>query len=154
MTDQPRPSLNPAQLVARGRAFIDSLSPRQKLIGGGVIVLVFVLLLIVTGNREPERYIYINGYLLSQQEAAYLDASMGARVPNGHYWLDPQSMSWGAVGNAQSMGAMGYYDPGQMQMQAPAQQWYDAGQNYRGPFGDYMSDGQCSFVNEVPVGNC
>jgi hypothetical protein len=26
--------------------------------------------------------------------------------------------------------------------------------NRRGPFGDYMSDGQCSFVNGVPVGRC
>lgn len=42
----------------------------------------------------------------------------------------------------------------QMQMQAPPPQWGDVGQNHRGPFGDYMSDGQCSFVNEQPVGNC
>jgi hypothetical protein len=26
--------------------------------------------------------------------------------------------------------------------------------NRRGPFGDYRSDGQCSFVNGVPVGRC
>ena len=28
------------------------------------------------------------------------------------------------------------------------------GYNYRGPFGDAMSDGKCAFINGIPVGDC
>lgn len=96
------------------------------------------------------RSVSINGYRLSPQEIAYVEQSLGTKVPNGDYWFDPSTMAWGVVGNSQPMGVLGYGGGGSQNWR----QWYDVGQNYRGPFGDYMSDGQCSFVNGEPVGNC
>ena len=114
--------------------------------GAGVLaagLLFFAQLGAVSG-----RHVMINGYRLSEQEIAYVEQALGGKVPNGDYWLDPRTMAWGYVGNPQPMGVLG---GGQSQ---DWQSWYDVGQNYRGPFGDYMSDGQCSFVNGEPVGNC
>jgi hypothetical protein len=148
MTDQPKPASPSTDVVANVKAFLASLSPRQKLIGAGAIAAV-VLLLALSAPFGQERIITINGYRLGEQEIAYLDAIAGGRVPDGHYWLDPQTMAWGIVGNPQPMGVIGYGGAG-----GGPQHWSEVGQNYRGPFGDYMSDGQCSFVNGVAVGNC
>ena len=138
--------------LARCAAFIAGLSPRQKLVGSVAGAAVIVVILLATALTGGERVITINGYRLSQQEVAYLDMMAGGEVPSGNYWFNPQANAWGMVGNAEPMGQVDPYAT--MQDQGAAPQWGDVGQNYRGPFGDYMSDGQCSFVNGVPVGNC
>ena len=152
MNDQPQQQrpFRLDDLVSRARAYIASLTPRQRWIGAGVIAAVVLVLVFTSGAGG--RHVTINGYTLSNQQIAYLDATVGGHIPKGDYWLDPQSMALGVVGNPQPLGNIGYAQGGPMQ--AGQQQWYDVGQNYRGPFGDYMSDGQCSYVNEVPVGNC
>ncbi|MBL8538095.1 MAG: hypothetical protein JNM59_11885 [Hyphomonadaceae bacterium] len=170
----------------RAVVFVSELTPRQKLIGGGVIaVVVLTLALTSFGGRN----VSVNGQRLSREEIALLEANLGAHLPNGDYWLDPNTMQLQVVGNMQPYAASNgakpqagrpTYDPysAQQQMQALQQQqyeqmlaeqyqqqmlaqqyqqqqsWGDVGQNDRGPFGDYMSDGECSFVNGVPVGNC
>ncbi len=55
---------------------------------------------------------------------------------------------WG-IGNPLMQG---YISGGQAQGGSPADNY--SGDNYRGPFGDYLSDGNCSFVNGIPVGDC
>jgi hypothetical protein len=152
MSDQPSGQPQPApagDVLANVKAFLAQLSPRQKMIGGAIVAAVVLLFLFagVSGGRE----ITINGYRLGEQELAQLDAIAGTRVPDGHYWLNPQTMAWGVVGSPQPMGVIGYGGYGG---QGGAPQWGQVGQNYRGPFGDYMSDGNCSFVNGVAVGNC
>lgn len=187
---------------AQTLTYFAALTAPQRWIGGGVLA-VLLLMLVVT-SVSGGRNISVNGQRLSEQEIAYFDASFGARVPDGQYWFDPNSMQFGMVGAAQPMGAVGggkpqsqygvvgdygarqqmqarQYDQQmqqqqyeqmlaqqqyeqmlaqqyQQQMQAQQQQqqqsWGDVGQNDRGPFGDYMSDGECSFVNGIPVGNC
>jgi hypothetical protein len=148
MTDQPGQVPNPVNFLARATAFVASLSLRQKLIGAGAIVVVVLVLMWSNGGG---RDITINGYRLNEQELAYLDAVAGGQVPDGSYWLDPQSMAWGVVGNPQPMGIVG---GGGQPSQGQAPHWADVGQNYRGPFGDYMSDGKCSAVNGIMVGDC
>ena len=148
MTEQPGQTPTAANLLSKATSFLASLSLRQKLIGAGAIGLL-VLLFALSGGGG--RDITINGYRLNEQELAYLDAVAGSPVPNGNYWLDPQSMAWGIVGNAQPMGIVG---GGGQTAQGQSPHWADVGQNYRGPFGDYMSDGKCSAVNGIMVGDC
>ena len=69
----------------------------------------------------------------------------GSYTPNGHYWLNMQTGAWGYIGNPETQGYLG-------QQRSPADSY--SGVIRRGPFGTYMSDGECSFVLGVPVGNC
>ena len=94
-----------------------------------------------------QRYVVINGVLMTPQDLYVLDRLAGYYVPNGNYWLDPNTGVWGYAGNPYPQGQIGMGGGG------------GGGPNYsgdldRGPFGTYMSDGKCSFVNGVPVGDC
>jgi hypothetical protein len=148
MSNEPASSPNKfGAALSQFGAFFGRISLRQKLIAGGAIALVILTIALLSSSGG--RAITINGYRLNGQETAYLDAIAGAEVPNGDYWLDPQTMAWGIVGNPQAMGVIG---GGGGQGQSP--HWADVGKNYRGPFGDYMSDGKCSAVNGIMVGDC
>ena len=92
-----------------------------------------------------QRYVVVNGLVMTAQDLYVLDRLAGYYIPNGNYWLDPNTGVWGYAGNPYPQGRIGGGGGG--------------GPNYsgdldRGPFGTYMSDGNCSFVNGVPVGNC
>jgi hypothetical protein len=154
MADQETGANSFSAALSRVTALLGTLTTRQKMIGGGVIAGVFVLLLALSsmgGGGDGGRAITINGQRMTNEQVAYLDMLAGGNVPDGNYWLDPQSGLWGIVGNPQPMGQIG----GGGQAQGGAPHWADVGQNYRGPFGDYMSDGQgCSAVNGILVGNC
>lgn len=108
-----------------------------------------LIVLIMAENVLAQRIISINGVLLNQQQAAELDQVVGEYVQNGHYWINYNTGTWGYMGNPQPQGYLG---GNPIQGGSPADSY--SGDNYRGPFGDYMSDGTCSFVNGVPVGNC
>jgi hypothetical protein len=92
---------------------------------------------------------YVAAFLLSLG-CATAAAQQGWDPYAGPYENDTENDYSGDEGNVYPYGPNDIpddggssYDPG-----------YYHGDNYRGPFGDYMSDGQCSFVNGVPVGNC
>ena len=90
------------------------------------------------------RTVIVNGILLSAQDLYELDRLAGGFVPNGNYWYNNRTGYWGYVGDSRPRGRIG---------------GGGGGLNYsgtldRGPFGTYMSDGKCSFVNGIPVGNC
>lgn len=99
-------------------------------------------------SEAQQRFVVVNGQLLSAEQLFVLDQMAGGFVPNGAYWVDPNTGIWGYAGDPTPRGQIG----------APAA-GHGGGTNYsgaldRGPFGTYMSDGNCSFVNGVPVGNC
>lgn len=99
-------------------------------------------------SQAQQRFVVINGELLSPQQLYVLDQLAGGFVPNGAYWVDTNSGIWGYAGDPTPRGRIGAGAGGG-----------GGGANYsgaldRGPFGNYMSDGNCSFVNGVPVGNC
>ncbi len=104
-----------------------------------------------TAAQAFERTVIVNGERVDAATLSVLDALAGGFVPDGAYWLDTSTGIWGYAGDPTPRGVLG-------QAQAntghgsPGDQY--TGTNYRGPFGDYMSDGQCSFVNGIPVGNC
>ncbi len=109
----------------------------------------FAVCLAVAVTSAPadaqQRYVVVNGVVMTAQDLYALDRLAGYYIPNGNYWLDPNTGVWGYAGNPYPQGRIGGGGGG--------------GPNYsgdldRGPFGTYMSDGNCSFVNGVPVGNC
>ena len=173
MSEAPRPVAPETNVLARARAAFMGLTLLQRWIAGGLIA-AFILVLLLALGGGGGRQIVVNGQRLGAQEIAYFDAAAGARVPNGAYWFDPSSGAFGRVGDLSPLGALNRGAAPQAPIaqqapygqnpyaqspyaQAPPQQpqhWGDVGQNDRGPFGDYMSDGQCSFVNGEPVGNC
>jgi hypothetical protein len=103
-------------------------------------------LLAVSPAAFADRSVWVNGQRVGPAEVAFLERLRCGPVPDGRYWLLGNGVC-GYAGNPQPQGHISdnYY-------RAPA----GGGQamNRRGPFGDYMSDGQCSFVNGVPVGRC
>jgi len=106
-----------------------------------------VSLLAVSPAAFADRYVWVNGQRMGPAELAHLGRLRCGSVPDGRYWLLGNGV-WGYAGNPQPQGHIS-----DNCHRAPA---VGGGQamNRRGPFGDYMSDGQCSFVNGVPVGRC
>ncbi len=99
-------------------------------------------------SQAQQRFVVVNGQFMSAEQLYVLDQMAGGFVPNGAYWVDPNTGIWGYAGDPTPRGQIGGTAAGQ-----------SGGTNYsgaldRGPFGTYMSDGNCSFVNGVPVGNC
>ena len=91
-----------------------------------------------------ERQVWVNGKRATSVEIASLDRLQCTRIPDGRYWLNTNTGIWGYWNDPRPQGRLGDYCNS------------SGGQatNRRGPFGDYMSDGKCSFVNGVPVGRC
>ena len=127
-------------------------------------LIVFITVIFVTSfaAEAQQRMVIVNGQPLSPQELYVLDSMNGAHVPNGAYWLDFNTGVWGYAGDPTPRGIVGAgagYGGGQAggygggNAGAAGSGLY-AGQLDRGPFGTYMSDGNCSFVSGVPVGNC
>jgi hypothetical protein len=112
-------------------------------------VLALVLsLLAVSPAAFADRYVWVNGQRMGPAEVAFLERLRCGPLPDGQYWLNPGTGIWGYAGNPRPQGHIS-----DNCHRAPAVAG-GQGMNRRGPFGDYMSDGQCSFVNGVPVGRC
>jgi hypothetical protein len=50
------------------------------------------------------RAINVDGQWLSQQQIAQADQIAGFVLPNGYYWTNPQTCTWGVVGNPAPVG--------------------------------------------------
>lgn len=100
------------------------------------------------------RAITVNGHWLSPQQQIIADMNAGFRLPSGHYWCDPSSGYWGAIGGA----AIGRVHPSQCP--PVAGMGGGGGGVRRGPGGNWGSDGSCSYYNDpqtgasVMTGNC
>jgi hypothetical protein len=92
--------------------------------------------------------VWFNGQLMNTSQLSSLDRARFGQVPNGKYWLNLHTVESGYSVNP--------YPQGHIADNCRAQS--SGGNNGhildRGPFGSYMSDGRCSFVNGVPVGDC
>jgi hypothetical protein len=89
-----------------------------------------------------ERQVWVNGKRMNYAEIAQLERLRCGPVPNGRYWLNLNTGIWGYGTDPRPQGHISDNCNTGRAM------------NRRGPFGDYMSDGKCSFVNGVPVGRC
>ncbi len=93
------------------------------------------------------RYVIVNGQRLSDAQIRDVEATYGIAVADGAYWFHQPSGAWGYAGSAV---IQGYFRPN-----------YGSGAGVGGPGynrntagGGMMSDGNCSYVLGVPVGNC
>ncbi len=100
-----------------------------------------------TALASGARHIHVNGLHLNAQQIASLDSISSSFVPDGFYWLDLSTGLWGFEGNPAPMGRIGGGDLYIGPDGAP-------GFNRDTPGGPIMSDGRCSFILGVPVGDC
>ncbi len=108
-------------------------------------ILLLCVLLLAAAPAFAQRFVWVNGVRLGPAELAQLDAANCGYVPNGSYWFDSRTGVWGYWNNPRPQGHISDNCRG------------GGGGDHqlrRGPFGTYMSDGRCSFVNGVPVGRC
>jgi hypothetical protein len=110
------------------------------LLGVGLVVTVAVV-----PSEAQYRWVSVNGQVLSQQELMMWEQLLGSPIPSGNYWVNPQTLEWGVIGDPRVRGRLGY---------ARSPNVTGPGYNRRTPGGDLMSDGRCSFIAGVPVGNC
>lgn len=111
-----------------------------------LLVTVVSLLFSTAALAQHARHIHLNGVHLQPEAILQLDALAGTYVPDGAYWFNAANGTWGYEGNPFPQGRVGAAQPS-VNPTGP-------GYNRRGLFGDSMSDGKCSFVNGVPVGDC
>jgi hypothetical protein len=111
------------------------------------MVLAAVLLALST-SALAQRHVWVNGQRMNAQQLSQLDRAHCGFVPNGRYWLNLRSGVWGYWNNAHPQGHIA---------DNCRHRGSTGGRGHildRGPFGTTMSDGRCSFVNGVPVGDC
>jgi hypothetical protein len=113
----------------------------------GHIVLAAALLALST-SALAQRNVWVNGQRMSSHQLSQLDRAHCGIVPNGGYWLNLRTGVWGYWNNPRPQGHIAD-NCGQRGSAVGSGHRLD-----RGPFGTYMSDGRCSFVNGVPVGDC
>lgn len=104
-------------------------------------------LLAASTSAFAYRYVWVNGERMGPGQLAQMDRAHCGIVPNGSYWYNHRTGIWGYRGDPRARGHI-----------SDNCRRASAGNSghvlQRGPFGTYMSDGQCSFVNGVPVGRC
>lgn len=55
---------------------------------------------------ETHRNVFVNGQKQNAFSAAVFDAQTGMYMPDGHYWMDPWTSTWGVEGNRRPMGTL------------------------------------------------
>jgi hypothetical protein len=53
------------------------------------------------------RFVVVNGQRLNDTQVAHLERRACTPIPNGRYWLDPQTGAWGYAGNPSVQGVLG-----------------------------------------------
>jgi hypothetical protein len=67
-----------------------------------VLVIVLGALAITLGvhpDAHAQRFVVVNGRVMSRQNLAALDRAACLYVPDGYYWLDTGTGVWGYAGN-------------------------------------------------------
>ena len=114
-----------------------------------------VVSLALVGVAHAQRAVTVNGHWLTPQQMMIADRNAGFILPNGHYWCDPASGYWGAVGG----NAAGRVHPSQCPP-LPGQAGRGQPHINRGPGGTTGGDGSCFYYNDpqtgasVMTGNC
>lgn len=120
-----------SEITDRISGIISKLSPRGKF--SRRVAIESIALGLFGPISDDDRAVTVNGKLFSDEELVHLDTMFGGEVPNGQYWLDPHTITWRTNGTNASL------DPSNANH--GELHWADAGQNRRGVFGDYISDG-------------
>jgi hypothetical protein len=71
-----------------------------SILSAGAICLAVAL----SGQAFAQRAVNVNGQWLGPAELAVADAAAGFELPDGFYWYDPRSCTWGVLGNQRPLG--------------------------------------------------
>lgn len=117
----------------------------RKIVSGIVVALVLVLSL--PPFTSAQRRVVVNGQRWSAADIAAFERRCGPML-DGIYRVEGDY--WWNVWNPRHAGRLSQLCHSNHATAGRAAPGY----NRRGPFGDSMSDGRCSFVNGIPVGQC
>jgi len=87
-----------AKFLARSIVAAPSASVRRIFAAGLLAVACAVAATPASAGHLGGRYITVNGQPLNPRQMAEADWNVGLRLPNGHYWWDPNTGYWGVVG--------------------------------------------------------
>lgn len=76
-----------------------------------LLVTVVSLLFSTTVLAQNARHIHLNGVHLRPEAILQLDALAGTHVPDGAYWLNAATGTWGYEGNPIPQGRIGATQP-------------------------------------------
>lgn len=68
------------------------------------VLTTFLFTLGVSGVAHAQRFVVINGNLMSPAALAALDRTACQPIPNGYYWMDAGTGIWGFAGNPTPQG--------------------------------------------------
>jgi hypothetical protein len=129
------------------------VSQTTKAYTTGLLVVLFILGSTSAFGYHDTLQVVVNGQRLQPNQIRVLEQVSCGPIPSGRYWLDTRTGVWGYEGG-RAQGRLGDRCANR-NVGSPADKWVGSeGYNYRGPFGDAMSDGKCSFINGIPVGDC
>jgi hypothetical protein len=77
----------------------------MRLLGTSTIALLG-LTAIATASAQT-RWVIVNGKRMNDAQLVELERRACAAIPDGHYWLDPQTGAWGYTGNTRIEGVLG-----------------------------------------------
>ena len=122
----------------------------------GRLALTFAMIAFLVGlaamdaNAEQQRLVIINGQALTAKQLTMLDSLAGGPVPNGSYWIDPYTATWGFAGDPTPQGHIGKgaTDDGRDVSDQ------GGGDIYIGTFSPYRSDMNCILIGSAAKGGC
>ncbi len=115
-----------------------------------LVMIVFLVGLATLDANAEQRRVIVNGQVLSAKQLTLLDRLAGRPVPNGNYWIDPDTATWGAAGDPTPRGQIGkdHADPGQKVSDETSKGIYI------GAFSPYRRDSDCILICSTAANSC
>ena len=121
----------------------------------GRLALTFAMIAFLVGLAAmdagaEQRHVIVNGQALTAKQLVMLDSLAGGPVPNGSYWIDPYTATWGFAGDPTPQGHIGKgrSDEGQ---DVSDQGGSDL---YIGTFTPYRRDTHCILISSTAGESC
>ena len=116
----------------------------------GRLALTFAMIAFMVGLAAmdadaEQRLVIVNGQALTAKQLVMLDNLAGGPVPDGNYWIDPYTATWGFAGDPTPQGHIGKgrADEGQS-VSKPG-----SGDLYIGTFTPYRRDTHCILISST-----
>ena len=106
-------------------------------------MIAFLVGLATMDAGAEQRLVIVNGQALTAKQLVMLDNLAGGPVPNGSYWIDPYTATWGFAGDPTPQGHIGNAQPDR------GQEVSNHGRNdiYVGTFTPYRRDTHCILIS-------
>lgn len=113
-------------------------------------MIAFLVGLAAMDAGAEQRLVIVNGQALTAKQLSMLDNLAGGPVPNGNYWIDPYTATWGFAGDPTPQGHVGRGpDDGGQSVSKPR-----SGDLYIGTFTPYRRDSHCILISSTGDETC